>query len=154
MEMVMRIPVKCSLALCAIMLSGLAALGSTPHEAVTRPDLNGTRVRAPGTATVYLIDNGFRRAVPNIPAYEALFRDWACIVEDLDVEDIRLGDPLGDAAGLIKSGEASGVYFIDGTTRRQVANPQVMDKYRFAWERVRDVSCEELRRLPEGPKLR
>jgi hypothetical protein len=154
MEMVMRIPAKRSLGLCAILLSGLAALGSTPPEAVTRPDLNGTRVRAPGTATVYLIDNGFRRAVPHIPAYEALFRDWEWIVEDIDVEAIRLGDPLGDSAGLIKSGEASGVYFIDGTTRRLVANPQVMDKYRFAWERVRDVPCEELRRLPEGPRLR
>src|SRR3954471_14237680 len=144
MEIVMRIPAKRSLALCTILLPGLAALGSAPLEAVTRPDLNGTRVRAPGTATVYLIDNGFRRAVPNIPAYEALFRDWECIVEDLDVEAIRLGDPLGDSAGLVKSGETSGVYFIDGTTRRHVANPQVMDKYRFAWERVREVTPEEM----------
>jgi hypothetical protein len=154
MEIVMRVDAKRSLALCALVLSGLAALGSTPPEAVTRPDLNGTRVRAPGTATVYLIDNGFRRAVPHIPAYEALFRDWECIVEDLDVEAIRLGDPLGDSVGLVKSGEASGVYFLDGTTRRHVANPQVMDKYRFAWERVRDVPPEEMGRWPEGPKLR
>jgi hypothetical protein len=154
MELVMRIPVKRSLAVGAIMLSGLAALGSSPPEAVTRPDLNGTRVRAPGTATVYMIDNGFRRAVPHIPAYEALFRDWECIVEDLDVEAIRLGDPLGESVGLLKSGETSGVYFIDGTTRRQVANPQVMDKYRFAWERVRDVSCEEMARWPKGESLR
>jgi hypothetical protein len=150
----MRIPAKRSVAICALVFSGLAALGSTPPEPVTRPDLNGTRVRAPGTATVYLIDNGFRRAVPNIPAYEALFRDWEWIVEDLDVEAIRLGDPLGDAPCLIKSGEASGVYFVDGTTRRQVANPQVMDKYRFAWERIRDVPCEEMSRWPGGETLR
>ena len=117
---------------------------------MTRPDLNGTRVRAPGTARVYLIDNGFRRAVPNIPAYEALFRDWEWIVEDLDVEAIRLGDPLGESAGLIKSGETSGVYFLDGTTRRQVANPQVMDKYRFAWERVRDVPARDCDACPRG----
>ena len=121
---------------------------------MTRPDLNGTRVRAPGTATVYLIDNGFRRAVPHVAAYEALFRDWEGIVEDLDVEAIRPGDPLGDSAGLIKSGEASGVHFIDGTTRRHVANPQVMDRYRFAWERVRDVPPQEMGRWPEGAKLR
>src|SRR3954449_11200334 len=138
----MRFPTKRSLAACLLAISGLAASASPP-EAVTRPDLNGTRVRAPGTARVYLIDNGFRRAVPHLPAYEALFRDWECIVEDLDVESIRLGDPLGDSPALVKSGEASGVYFIDGTTRRQVANPQVMDEYRFAWERVRDVSADE-----------
>jgi hypothetical protein len=150
----MRIPAKRPLALCAIMVSGLATLGSAPPETVTRPELNGTRVRAPGTATVYLIDNGFRRAVPDIPAYEALFRDGECIVEDLDVEAIRLGDPLGDSSGLVKSGETSGVYFVDGTTRRQVANPQVMDKYRFAWERIRDVPCEEMARWPKGETLR
>jgi hypothetical protein len=150
----MRIPAKRSVAICALVFSGLAALGSMPPEPVTRPDLNGTRVRAPGTATVYLIDNGFRRAVPNIPAYEALFRDREWIVEDLDVEAIRLGDPLGESAGLVKSGNASGVYFLDGTTRRLVANPQVMDKYRFAWERVRDVTFEDLARWPKGEMLR
>jgi hypothetical protein len=52
--------------------------------------------------TVYLIDKGFRRAVPNVPTYEALFRDWDRIIEDIDPETIRLGDPLGDAASLIR----------------------------------------------------
>src|SRR3954454_24547567 len=99
----MSVPAKRSLAACLLAISGLAASASPP-EAVTRPDLNGTRVRAPGTARVYLIDNGFRRAVPHVAAYEALFRDWECIVEDLDVEAIRPGDPLGDAPGLVKSG--------------------------------------------------
>jgi hypothetical protein len=84
-------------------------------------------VRAPGTATVYLIDKGFRRGVPHIPAYEALFRDWECIVEDIDVETIRPGDPLGDNTGLIRLNGQPAVYFVDGTTRRHVANPQVMD---------------------------
>ena len=46
------------------------------------------------------------------------------------------------------------MYFLDGTTLRHVANPQVMDKYRFAWERVREVSPEQLARWPKGPKLR
>src|SRR3954449_725106 len=105
----MRFPTKRSLAACLLAISGLAASASPP-EAVTRPDLNGTRVRAPGTARVYLVDNGFRRAAPHVAAYEALFRDWECVVEDLDVEDIRLGDPLGDRPCLMKSGETSGVY--------------------------------------------
>ena len=148
-ETAMEILVKQSLAILAI----LAASGSPP-EAVTRPELNGTRVRSPGTATVYLIDNGFRRAVPNVAAYEALFRDWECIVEDLDIDAIRMGDPLGDSAELVRLSGDPAVYFVDGATRRHVANPQVMDRFRFAWERVREVSSEELRRWPEGPKLR
>jgi hypothetical protein len=143
-----------SVTLGMLMLSDLAASGHAPPEAVMRPDMNGTRVRAPGTATVYLIDNGFRRAVPNVPAYEALFRDWECIVENVDVEAIRLGDPLGEVCCQIRSGESSGVYFVGGNTRRHVANPQVMDKYRFSWGAIRDVSCEELGRWPKGETLR
>jgi hypothetical protein len=134
---------------------GLCVLGGarTPDPEL-RPDLNGSRLRAPGQATVYLIDKGFRRAVPNVPTYEALFRDWDCIVDDIDPETIRLGDPLGEAAALIRMAGHPGVYFFDGTTRRHVASPQVMDKYRFAWERVRDVNTDEMMKWPEGPKLR
>jgi hypothetical protein len=133
----------------------LLALGASPTpDPELRPDLNGSRVRAPGQATVYLIDNGFRRAVPDVAAYEALFRDWECIVDDIDPETIRPGDPLGESAGLLPVAGQPTVYFVDGTTRRAVASPQVMDKYRFAWERVRDVPETELIRWPEGPKLR
>jgi hypothetical protein len=119
-----------------------------------RPDLNGSRLRAPGQATVYLIDKGFRRAVPNVPVYEALFRDWECIIEDIDPETIRLGDPLAGSASLVRVAGAPAVYFLDGTPRRHVTSPQVMDKYRFAWERVREATAEDLAKWPEGPKLR
>jgi hypothetical protein len=46
------------------------------------------------------------------------------------------------------------VFFIDGTMRRHVASPQVMEKYRFAWERVREVTAEEMNKWAEGRKLR
>src|SRR5262245_56628230 len=140
----MKLHARCILAACVVILSGMAAVGSPPGDAVTRPDLNGTRVRARGEATVYLIDKGFRRSVPNIPAYEALFRDWECIVEDIDAASIRLGDPLAESACLVLLAGYPGVYFVDGTTRRHVDNPQVMDRYRFAWGRVRDVTPEEM----------
>jgi hypothetical protein len=134
---------------------GLSVIGAVgDSEPGLRPDLNGSRLRSPGQATVYLIDSGFRRAVPNIPAYEALFRDWDCIIEDIDPETIRLGEPLGDTASLVRLAGQPAVFFIDGTTRRHVASPQVMDKYRFAWERVREITTEELARWPEGSKLR
>jgi hypothetical protein len=138
-----------------ILVSSLGALGAgDAPEPELRPDLNGSRLRAPGQATVYLIDKGFRRAVPNVPVYEALFRDWDCIIDDIDPETIRLGDPLGDASSLVRLAGQPAVYFLDGTTRRHVASPQVMDKYRFAWERVREVTADEMNKWPEGPKLR
>jgi hypothetical protein len=150
----MRRPAVHSLATWGFVVTVLPVLGRAPPDAVTRPDLNGTRSRSPGMAMVYLMDNDVRRAVPHTPAYEALFRDWECIVEDIDIETIRLDDPLGEATGLVRPiGQPAG-FFIDGTTRRHVANPQAMDKSRFAWERVREVTAEEIRRWTEGLKLR
>ena len=139
--------------LIVVISLGTLGAGDAP-EPELRPDLNGSRLRSPGQATVYLIDKCFKRAVPNVPVYEALFRDWDCIIDDIDPETIRPGDPLDDATSLMKLAGQPAVYFIDGTTRRHVASPQVMDKYRFAWERVREVSADELNKWPDGPKLR
>jgi hypothetical protein len=47
----------------------------TPPEVTTRTDLDGTRERDPGQATVCPFDEGSSRAVPGV-ASEALFRDW------------------------------------------------------------------------------
>ena len=146
---------KCQWVPVLIVVISLGALGAgDAPEPELRPELNGSRLRAPGQATVYLIDKGFKRAVPNVSVYEALFRDWECIIDDIDPETIRPGDPLGEATSLMKLAGQPAVYFIDGTTRRHVANPQVMDKYRFAWERVREVTADELNKWPDGPKLR
>jgi hypothetical protein len=151
----MRVQTKYHWAPVLIVVTALCAFGaSEAPEPGLRPDLNGSRLRAPGQATVYLIDKGFRRAVPNVPVYEALFRDWECIIDDISPETIRLGDPLGDASSLVRLAGQPAVYFIDGTTRRHVASPQVMDKYRFTWERVREVTANEFNKWPDGPKLR
>jgi hypothetical protein len=146
---------KCRWVSVLIVIISLGALGAgDAPEPELRPDLNGSRLRATGQPTVYVIDKGFKRAVPNVPVYEALFRDWDCIIDDIDPEMIRLGDPLGEASSLVGLAGQPAVYFVDGTTRRHVASPQVMDKYRFAWERVREVTAEEMNKWPEGPKLR
>jgi hypothetical protein len=106
---------------------GLGAARADEPAPELRPDLNGSRLRAPGQATVYLIDRGFRRAVPDVATYEALFRNWDWIIDDIDPETIRLGDPLGQGTSLIRLPGKPAVYFVDGSTRRRVAGPQVME---------------------------
>jgi hypothetical protein len=138
--------------LIVVISLGALGAGDAPEEEL-RPDPNGSRLRALGRAPVYVIDKGFRRAVPKVPVYEALCRDWECIIDDIDPESIRLGDSLGDNSSLVRLAGQPAVYFIDGTTRRHVASPQVMDKYRFAGERVREVTADELNKWPEGSRL-
>ena len=58
---------KCRWIPVLIVVISLGALGAgDAPEPELRPDLNGSRLRAPGQATVYLIDKGFKRAVPNV----------------------------------------------------------------------------------------
>jgi hypothetical protein len=147
-------PARLRAMICCAGFALIVAGGATRPGPELRPDLNGSRVRAPGQATVYLIDGGFRRGVPDVATYEALFRDWECIIDDIDPETIRPGDPLAAGTSLIREAGQAAVYFVDGTTRRHVAGPQTMDKYRFEWSRVKEVTHDELTRWPDGPKLR
>jgi hypothetical protein len=41
-----------------------------------RPDLNGARVKHPLYSSVYLIDRGQKRGIPNPGTYNNLFKDW------------------------------------------------------------------------------
>ena len=143
-EIVMRIPAKRSLAICAARAfgprrPGLDAAGARDpprpqRDAGPRPghgDGLPDRQRFPPGGPAH---PGLRGPVPRLGVHRRGPRR----------RGHPPGRPAGGVRGLVKSGEASGVYFLDGTTRRLVANPQVMDKYRFAWERVRDVTFEDL----------
>ena len=48
-----------------------------------RNDLNGLRVRLPGTDPIYLIDEGKRRYIDNPETYAALFSTEEGVIEDI-----------------------------------------------------------------------
>ncbi len=107
---------------------------------VDRPDLNGLRIRLPGHAAVYLIDQGKRRWIPNPTVYDDLFRTWEGILQDVDVKEINKGDKIPETAILVKTYDNPAVYLLDGVSpnqvRRWVVNPATMDRYQFAWNRI------------------
>lgn len=90
-----------------------------------RTDLNGIRVRLPGSPPIYLIDKGYRRHIHNYQDYVDLFTDESDVVEDLNVNDITLGDPFPTNAGLYKNTAGTKLYFLDGTELRLVQNNRV-----------------------------
>lgn len=114
-----------------------------------RNDLNGLRVRLPGTDPIYLIDEGKRRYIDNPETYAALFSTEEGVIEDIDIDEIPRGENIPKDAFLLRCQHQSNtprenrmIFLIDGVEpnqiKRHIVSPPVMDRYKFAWNQVQD----------------
>ncbi len=118
-----------------------------------RPDLNGWRVKMPNSPRVYLVDQGYRRWIPNPETYNNLFRDWNGIREFIDVNTIPEGLPIANGAILARPAGGPAVYFLDAGVKRWVTSPDAMDRYHFNWNRVYSVPPIVLQNISDGPAI-
>jgi len=135
------------------LIVGLFCCSSIIAAETLRPDLNGLRIKSPSSATVYLIDEGRRRAIPNPETYYNLFRDWNKIVVDINVNSITSGPRISNGAILAKSHHGKAVYLIDNGVKRWIRSRQAMDKYYFSWKQIRAVDKILLDFIPNGGTL-
>jgi len=115
-----------------------------------RPDLNGLRVKLPNRPEIYLIDEGYKRHIPNPQTYNNLFRDWSGIVVDIDIDEIPTGVPITSGAILTRGAGTAEVYLVANNKKRHVFN---MDKYWFSWQRVYIVPRILLNCIPDGTNI-
>lgn len=124
-----------------------------------RNDLNGLRVRLPGTAPIYLIDLGKKRHIPNPQVYRELFSTLGGLVEDINIDDIPDGDPIPEEAYLFRCDDNPKIFLRDGkqpnTVKRHIVSPVVMDRYCFSWDHVHlwNVPLADIG-IPDGPPIR
>ncbi len=81
---------------------------------VLRNDLNGIRIKLPGTGPVYLIDMGKKRLIPNVKVYDRIFADWNNIYCDININDIITGDPIPEYAEILKEISEGKLFLLDG----------------------------------------
>jgi len=115
-----------------------------------RSDLDGLRVRMPGTDTVYLIDQGKKRGIPNPQVYNALFRTWDNIHLDIDIDAITTGKVIDVNAILYKILSDPSVFLYEYGTRRLIKSPAVMDRYQFDSNRIYVFPSIV---FPDGPEI-
>jgi len=123
----------------------------------TRSDLNGYLLRTPRTATVYLVDQGKKRRIPDRETFNNLFRGWGTIVEDIDLAEIVTGPTISRGAVLARGDGDRTVYLVDGKSKRAIANPATMDWYHFRWpSKARGTIVPKivLDGIPRGPMIR
>ncbi|MCZ7384968.1 MAG: hypothetical protein O8C63_09505 [Candidatus Methanoperedens sp.] len=105
-----------------------------------RKDLNGLRVRLPGSAPIYLIDEGKKRHIPNPQVYNELFSTWEGVIDDIDIDEITTGVSIPETATLFKCIDSPKVFLLDGVApnqvKRHIFSPDVMNRYKFNWGRV------------------
>ncbi|MGW1071890.1 hypothetical protein [Streptomyces sp. NPDC002537] len=133
--------------------SATAAHQANAKLSGTRPDLNGRRLKGLGEDAVYLILDGKRRWIPNPATYDNLFRGWDGIQSVVDINSIDNGGQLSNGAFLGKSPDAPEVYLISNGEKRWITSPAAMDKYDFAWNKIRGLSQVAIDAMRNGPSI-
>ena len=119
-----------------------------------RIDLDGLRFRMPGEDAVYLVDQGQKRHIADPFVYSALFKDWQNIHLDIDIAAIDSGPEIDHSAFLFKCFDSPKVFLFDKGTKRHVANPAVMGRFQFDWNKIqRWNSPLSSIGWPDGPAL-
>ena len=107
-------------------------------------------------ATVYVMQRGLRRPVPNPVTFWAQGYLWGNInvIADSSLASIPEGQPLLDALAdgvlLKKDGEVT-VYVMQGGLRRPIANGDVFLGCGYGWDAVSTISNSQLNAVPSGP---
>jgi hypothetical protein len=110
------------------------------------------RVKLPNSHAVYVIERGKKRWIPNPRTYNNLFKNWNGIHVSLYVADIPTGRPIQNGALLFKSGAHPAVYITDHGKKRHIINPNVFNKYHFAWNKICKYPHVIVTSIPNGPK--
>lgn len=130
------------------------SVGMTPASFLApRPDLNGLRVKLPGRPEIYLIDQGYRRWIPNPATFNNLFRNWNGIVEEISITSIPTSQNISSGAILARAYGTAPVYLVDQGLKRWITSPAAMDRYNFSWERVYEVPSILLNSIPSGANI-
>jgi putative addiction module CopG family antidote len=116
-------------------------------------EFNGLRVKIPGRAEVYLVDQGYRRWIPNPETYNNLFRDWNNIIEEITVANIPLGANISNGAILAKAYDHPAVFLIDQGQKRHITSPEIMNKYHFSWEHIYQIPIILLESIATGTSI-
>jgi hypothetical protein len=111
-----------------------SVVGAEDSSGTPRPDLAGSKVRAFGDDTLFLIDrHGYRRRIPFPVTFIHLFQDstFHAIRTMSSVAEIAQGPAFDDDALLLRGAASEQIYLLDGVRKRRITSRRVMEKYGF-----------------------
>ncbi|GAA2433763.1 hypothetical protein [Streptomyces glaucus] len=129
-----------------------AASGTASAQAEPHPELDGLRIRAAGSADVYLVLDGRRHLVPSPVTYTALFGDSTAVRLVLTTDNISDGGALTAYAHLARSTDSTDVHLVSNGSKRLISGA-ALDRYGFDTTKVRTTYPDVLAALPSAAPL-
>ena len=111
--------------------------------------MNGQLLKSPGKDTVFWIDHGHRRAVPNLKVLDRLFIERK-LRESEKADEIPAGPHVPEDAKLVKSKKEPTIFMLDGGRKRAITSESAAKKYNFNLQKVKIVDKAVLGSVPLG----
>lgn len=101
---------------------------------------------------VYVLQDNQRRWISTLDAFEEYQYQWSQVheVEDSFLDDFEEGPPIHL---LLKCTASPHIYALEAGNKRWIKDIPTFEAQLYVWEDVRFVSCDYLRRLPDGPPI-
>jgi hypothetical protein len=109
-------------------------------------------VRKEGDSTVYFVNRGTRKVIPN----PDVFINWGFRWSDITIDNSLDSVPLDSAVSLKRLAKGSGptIYLMDQGQKKPIPNPDIFLNWGFRWEDIVIVSDAYLNSRPTGPMLK
>ncbi|WP_405987341.1 hypothetical protein [Streptomyces sp. NBC_00872] len=115
-----------------------------------RPELNGYRIKSVTGATIYVVIDGKRRAIPSGATFLNLFNSYEGVQHVIDIESITDGGPLSE--GAILATATATVWLITNGLKRGITG-RAFEKYAFDWGKNVRLSDIVLNFIPQGSNI-
>jgi hypothetical protein len=129
-----------------------------PEPSTLRPDLDGQRVQVQEQPEIYLMDQGLKRHIPNMDAYQRLFGASPgppTMLSQADLDAIQEGAPFSTLVQLVRTQGEANIYLLDPDyqVKRWIQDMPTMTRYGFATANVQEVSPGILDAITTGPTI-
>lgn len=113
---------------------------------------DGLVVKEEDDPEIYVYQDGRFRWISSLDAFEHYGYTWADvnIVEDGFLDQFEIGPPIHV---LLKCPDSPHIYRLENGVKRWIVDIDTFEAEGHVWEDVRFVTCEYLRRLPDGETI-
>lgn len=125
----------------------------------------GDLIRQSGISTIYVIEKGMLRGIPDLKTFNAKGYSWRAIKE-ISANEMRLipvGKPIPSTnfpsahryndGELVRQIGTPAVYVIDKGVRHIIPNLKTFNAKGYSWGAIKEISANEMRLITEGPQI-
>jgi len=101
---------------------------------------------------IYVLEDNKLRWISSLDAFEYFHYKWEQVheVDDSFLEEFEKGEPIHV---LLKCNQSPHIYALENGKKRWIRDIPTFELQGYVWDDVKMVTCDYLRRLPDGPSI-